>query len=139
MIKVKLLTKTARMPERAHASDSGWDCFVDTEVRIKPGGWARVDFGFALEIPPGYEVQLRPRSSTMLVRGLHVVFGTIDQGYRGPMSAVVANIGEHATTVKVGERIAQIVVAKLAPSELVQVEELAPSERGDQGWGSSGR
>ncbi len=138
-VKVKLLHHAARMPERKYDSDSGWDCFNCESVRIGPNAVAVVRLGFAVEAPPGYEIQLRPRSSSLLQRGLHVAFGTVDNGYRAEVCAAVYNTLEETQSLYLHERIAQMVIAPLPQVELVCVTELTESDRGAGGWGSTGQ
>jgi dUTP pyrophosphatase len=113
---------------------------VDTEVTLMPGARALIPTGFALEVPAGWEVQIRPRSGLALRYGVTLLNspGTIDSDYRGPVGVILANLGTQPFTVKRGDRIAQMIVAPVARATFSEVETLAQSERGDGGFGSTG-
>ena len=106
--------------------------------RGNPVGRIRVQTGLYLEIPHGYEGQVRPRSS-LSAKGIVVAFGTIDSDYRGEISVVLYNLSGEDFRIKAGDRIAQLVIAPVMQVNLVQVEELSSTERGEAGWGSTGR
>jgi dUTP pyrophosphatase len=139
-LKVLRLHPNARLPVRATEGASGLDlyaCLPDGPVALTIDP-VRVPTGVALEIPPGYDVQVRPRSGLSL-RGVGVSLGTIDSDYRGEVLVTMWVFGsqpEHI--VRHGDRIAQLVVSRLAELPVVEVEALAPSARGDRGHGSTG-
>ena len=130
----------ARLPERATEGASGLDlyaCLPEGGLVLGPDP-VRVPTGVALEIPPGYDVQVRPRSGLSL-QGVGVAFGTIDSDYRGEVLVTMWAFGSRAEhRVGHGDRIAQLVITALAELPLVEVEELAPSGRGARGHGSTG-
>ena len=105
---------------------------------LSPGVAQGVPTGIAIELPPGYEAQVRPRSGMALKHSLTVNFGTIDPGYRGEIRVIMFNLGRADYKIEAGDRIAQLVVAKY---EAIHWEEgdLGESERGSGGFGSSGR
>ena len=140
-LKVKLLTPTAKLPTKAYPSDSGFDLYADlpAEWPIRPGERVRIPTGVAFEPPVGHEIQLRPRSSSLFVRGLHVALGTNDNGFRGESCAVIVNLADWTELIRPGEKLCQVVVCPIPQIELVQVEVLGPGDRGEAGWGSSGR
>jgi dUTP pyrophosphatase len=107
-------------------------------VILTPGVAEAVPTGIAIELPPGYEAQVRPRSGLALKHSLTVNFGTIDPGYRGEIRVIMFNIGTGNYTIEKGDRIAQLVVAKYESIEWEEGE-LGDSERGSGGFGSSGR
>lgn len=137
-IKIKLLCAAAKLPTKAYTTDSGWDCYTSETISIPPGRTRKVPLGIAVELPPGYELQGRPRSSSLANKGLHVAFGTVDNGYRGEMCAVVLNTNDHTILLPVGERILQLVPQAVVDSCLTEVDKLSASDRGENGWGSSG-
>lgn len=142
-VKVFLLPG-GRMPTRAHETDAGWDLYAREPAWLPPaGGRALVPTGIRMEIPVGYEVQLRPRSGLALKHGISIVNApaTIDSGYIGELGVVLLNTDPlYPFRVEPGDRIAQLVVAKLSDAVLVPAEgEPAPSSRGDGGFGSTGR
>ena len=112
----------------------------DAPVQIAPGERALLPTGFALEIPPGHEGQVRPRSGLALKRGLTVLNapGTIDADYRGEVMVLLINLGSEPQEIRRGDRIAQLVIQPVARAEVEQVDELAPAERGAGGFGSTG-
>jgi dUTP pyrophosphatase len=109
-------------------------------VELLPGARALIPTGFALEIPVGYEAQVRPRSGLALKHGVTLLNspGTIDADYRGELMVIMINHGSEPFFVRRGDRIAQLVIAPVAQVEIVAVEELASTARGQGGFGSTG-
>jgi dUTP pyrophosphatase len=109
-------------------------------LRLKPGARALVPTGLVLQLPPGFEAQVRPRSGLALRLGLTVLNspGTIDCDYRGEVQVLLANLGSKAVTIARGERIAQMVVQRVERAELVEIGEVAQTVRGAGGFGSTG-
>ena len=114
-------------------------CAVE-DATLEPGVPRMVPTGLTVEIPPGYEAQVRPRSGLALKHAIAMpnAPGTIDPGYRGELRVILLNLGREAYTVRAGDRIAQMVVARYESVEWVE-ESLADSARGTGGFGSSGR
>ncbi len=116
---------------------------LDTQhpLTLAPGARALVPTGLVLELPAGYEAQVRPRSGLALNYGITVLNspGTIDSDYRGEVGVVLANLGHAPFEIRRGERIAQLVVLPVARAELVEVTELSSTKRGDGGFGSTGK
>ncbi len=108
---------------------------------LAPGGRALVPTGFSVEIPAGWEGQVRPRSGLAVQFGLTLLNspGTIDSDYRGEVRVLLINHGSEPFTVRRGERLAQLVVAPAPRVRFVEVEDLPPSPRGEGGFGSTGR
>ena len=131
------------LPRYQSAHAAGMDLVADIEVslEIAPMGRAAVPAGIAMEIPPGFEGQVRPRSGRALEEGLTLANspGTIDADYRGEIKVLLVNLGSARITIRPGERIAQLVIAPVARAELVEVAELEPSSRGGGGFGHTGR
>ena len=123
---------------RAHATDAGTDLFSLADVPLAPGETARIPINMAVGLVDGYFGLLTGRSSAA-ARGLLVHLGTVDQGYRGPLFVAVTNVSAEPQEVKRGERIAQLVVLPFTLPQFVEVEALDATERGERGWGSSGR
>jgi dUTP pyrophosphatase len=139
-LKVKLLRPGARLPTRATPGASGLDLYacLDEEIELGPDV-TLIPTGIAVEVPPGYEVQVRPRSG-LARRAVTVVFGTVDSDYRGEVFVNMHTIGTQSSyRIEDGDRIAQLVVARVEMLPTVEVEELADSQRGDGGFGSTGR
>jgi dUTP pyrophosphatase len=131
------------LPRYMTEGSAGLDLLADveTELVLAPMQRALVPTGLALAIPPGYEAQVRPRSGLALRHGLTMPNspGTIDADYRGEVSVILLNLGDAPFTIRRGDRIAQLVVAPVARAELVLVEALPPTGRGEGGFGSTGR
>jgi len=110
-------------------------------IVLAPGARALLPSGFRMEIPSGWEVQVRPRSGLALKHGVTVLNGpgTIDSDYRGPVGVLLINLGSKPFVVNHGDRIAQLVVAPVAQARMERVETLGATERGDGGFGSTGR
>src|SRR5215813_7221654 len=139
-IRIKKLHTEAILPSYAHGpdEDAGLDLRALERIVLSPGVAQAVPTGLAIELPPGYEAQVRPRSGLGLKHSLTVNFGTIDPGYRGEIRVVMFNLGRSDYTVEKGDRIAQLVVNRY---EAIEWEEgdLGDSARGAGGFGSSGR
>ncbi len=114
---------------------------LDQPLELGPGDRAAVPTGLAVEIPPGFEVQVRPRSGLALKHGVTVANapGTIDADYRGEVKVILVNLGAAPFVVQRGERIAQLVVAAVVHADVIEVEALSETERGEGGFGSTGR
>jgi dUTP diphosphatase len=114
---------------------------VSGELVLAPGERALVPTGFSLEIPPGYEVQVRPRSGLALRHGVTCLNspGTIDSDYRGEVGVILVNLGREPFVVRRGDRIAQLVMAPVVQAAFDAVPALAASVRGEGGFGSTGR
>jgi len=114
---------------------------ADTPLTLPPAGRAAVPTGFALEIPPGFEGQVRPRSGLALTHGLSVLNapGTIDEDFRGEVQVLLVNLGAEPVTIARGERVAQLVIAPVARVAPVEAEGLSETPRGSAGFGSTGR
>jgi dUTP diphosphatase len=112
----------------------------EAPVKLAPGARALIPTGFALELPQGYEAQVRPRSGLALKAGVTLLNspGTIDADYRGELMVIMINHGAEPFLVQRGDRIAQLVIAPVASVEIVAVEALAETERGQGGFGSTG-
>lgn len=110
-------------------------------LTIEPGGWKLVPLGFSLELPAGFEGQIRPRSGLALKHGVTVLNapGTIDSDYRGEVGVVLANFGRQDFTVRHGDRIAQFVIASAVTASFAVTESVNDSARGTGGFGSTGR
>jgi dUTP pyrophosphatase len=146
-VEVQQLSHGAGLPLPAHqtAHAAGMDLLAavpeSAPVIIEPGKYAMVPTALSIALPPGYEAQVRPRSGLAAKHGITVLNspGTIDADYRGEIAVLLINHGSTAFAIKRGERIAQMVVAKVEQAELVMVQTLGETERGSGGFGSTGR
>ena len=141
-IRLKKLSPDAMLPEYAHGpnEDAGMDLRSIAATVLKPGVPQAVPTGISIELPAGYEAQVRPRSGLALKHAITLPNSpaTIDPGYRGEIRVILLNLGPAAYTVAVGDRVAQMIVARYEAIEWVEGD-LADSRRGAGGFGSSGR
>jgi dUTP pyrophosphatase len=139
-LKVKKIHPDAVVPKFAKEGDAGMDLYAVEDCSIYEGGRALIQCGICIELEPGFEAQVRSRSGLALKSGVSVMNspGTIDEGYRGEVCVILVNHGHNGYSVKAGDRVAQLVIKRCEPVEVVEVEELSDSSRGDTGFGSSG-
>ncbi|MGI0534970.1 dUTP diphosphatase [Bacillus pfraonensis] len=155
-VKIKRLNESVEIPKYAREFDAGFDLVAAEDVIINPGETKVIPTGLAFEIPPGYELQVRPRSGISRKTFLRVVLGTVDSGFRGEVGVIVSNTSylgnsitlgindEHGICasvkyeIKKGDRIAQGVIAPVETAHFVEVDKLSESERGKGGFGSTG-
>lgn len=130
------------MPRYARPGDAALDLVAREDLSLPPGKRAAVPTGVALALPPGYAGFVQPRSGRALHEGLGVANapGLIDSGYRGEIKVIVINLGTEASVlVKRGEKVAQLVVQRVEDVQLEVTDRLPPSDRGESGFGSTGR
>lgn len=141
-IRINRLRPEAQLPRYAHGpdEDAGLDLHATAAVLLEPGKPTLVPTGLAIELPPGYEAQIRPRSGLALRHAITLpnAPATIDPGYRGEIQVILLNLGREPYQIRAGDRIAQLVVARYERIEWVE-SDLAESGRGSGGFGSSGR
>jgi dUTP pyrophosphatase len=141
-LKLQRLRPDAVLPSYAHgpAEDAGMDLRAVETVTLLPGIPAAVPTGIAIELPSGFEAQIRPRSGLALKHAITLPNSpaTIDPGYRGEIRVILLNLGAAPYTIQAGDRIAQMVIATYVAAEWIE-EELSASTRGQGGFGSSGR
>jgi dUTP pyrophosphatase len=137
---VRRLDPTIPLPTYAREGDAGLDLQAAEATTLEPGGRALLSTGLAVAIPAGYAGFVLPRSGLALRHGLTLLNapGLIDAGYRGEIKVLLINHDRAPVTVARGERIAQLVLQPVERTELFEVQELPPSERGDGGFGSTG-
>jgi dUTP pyrophosphatase len=129
------------LPGYATPGAAGMDVVAAEDVTLAPGARHAVATGFAIAIPPGFEVQVRPRSGLALKTGITCLNtpGTIDEDYRGEVKVILANLGHEPFAVRRGERIAQLVPAPVLKAAFREVARLDDTDRGAGGFGSTGR
>lgn len=139
-LKVKKLNKFAQLPKYAHAGDAGMDLYSVEDKVIAPGETALIKTGIQIELPKDTEAQVRPRSGLALKNSITVLNtpGTIDEGYRGEVGVILINHSKVDFKVEIGMRIAQLVVKPVLRVNVVEVNELTTTERGEGGFGSTG-
>jgi dUTP pyrophosphatase len=142
IIKIRRIHEDAQLPQYAHGpeEDAGMDLRSVARVVLKPGEPYAVPTGLVIEVPAGYEAQIRPRSGLALKHAITVPNspGTIDPGYRGEVKVILLNLGRSDYEIHSGDRIAQMVIAHYEAVEFLETD-VAESRRGDGGFGSSGR
>jgi dUTP pyrophosphatase len=141
--KIRKLRADAIIPRYAHGpeEDAGMDLHAVDSVTLAPGETRLIPTGLAIELPPGFEAQVRPRSGLALKHSITLPNSpaTIDPGYRGEIRVILQNLGREAFEIHPGDRIAQMVIARYEAVEWVEDDDLSESLRGERGFGSSGR
>jgi len=139
-VKIIKLNAAAQVPCYSHADDAGLDLYAVQAQAIPPGQSALIPTGIAMELPPGTEAQVRPRSGLALKHSITVLNspGTIDAGYRGELGVILINHGQDVFQVVEGMKIAQMVIAPILRVEIAEVSTLSSTPRGQGGFGSTG-
>jgi dUTP pyrophosphatase len=144
-VRVRRLAQDLPLPHLSSPGSAGFDlpAALEASITLDPGQRRLIPTGLQLEIPPGWEAQVRPRSGLALRHGLTVLNspGTIDSDYRGEVGVILINLGQNTVTLERGERVAQLVFARVEKVEWEEVEDvegLSKSVRGAEGFGSSG-
>lgn len=142
-MQIKIINhSTNALPRYESAMAAGMDirCNISEPVTLQPMERRLMPTGLFIELPEGYEAQIRPRSGLALKRGLTVLNtpGTIDADYRGEIGIILINLSQEPQTIEPGERIAQMIIARYEQAELKEVEVLGETERGEGGFGHSG-
>jgi dUTP pyrophosphatase len=140
-LKVKKLKPNAVVPEYQTPGAAGLDLVATKDVYLDCGSRDVVPTGIAIEVPEGWEAQIRPRSGNAIKLGLTVLNtpGTVDADYRGEVGVILINLGPDAQVIKAGARIAQLVIARAPQAVVVEVEALSETQRGAGGFGSTGK
>lgn len=137
---VKKIDEYAILPNYAHKGDAGLDLYSIEEKVIEPGEAALIKTGITIQLPENTEAQVRPRSGLALKYGVTVLNtpGTVDEGYRGPISIIIINHGKNSFKVEKQMKIAQMVIKPTITVDVKEVDSLSDSDRGCKGFGSSG-
>ncbi|CAH8437936.1 unnamed protein product [Schistosoma turkestanicum] len=138
MLKYKKLSDQATTPSRGSLLAAGYDLYAAHEATIPPGGRGLIKTDIQIELPEGCYGRVAPRSGLALKQGIDVGAGVIDRDYRGNLGVVLFNFGEQDFQVKKNDRIAQLICERIYCPELIECESLAETERGVNGYGSSG-
>ncbi|MBO7611115.1 MAG: dUTP diphosphatase [Elusimicrobia bacterium] len=143
-MRVKIINKSNnQLPAYETASSAGMDlrAFTDADIVLKPFERKLIPTGLYIELPDGYEAQIRPRSGLSIKSGITVLNspGTIDADYRGEIKVILINLSDTDFTIKSGDRICQMVIAKHEKAEFIEVEEISETERGAGGFGHTGK
>ena len=140
-VRVKRLSPDAKIPTAAKAGDVAFDLYSIIDYELRPGERYAVPTGIAMDIPHGYEGQVRPRSGLALKEGISVLNtpGTIDSGYRGEVKTIIINHNDETFMITKGMRISQLAIRPVPEVEFIEVDELSDTERGESGFGSTGK
>ncbi len=138
VLKVKKLSAQAILPAYQHQGDAALDLYAAEDKILLPGKVENVSTGIALEIPVGMVGNIRDRSGLAAKHGLHTLAGVVDSNYRGEIFVVIINLGTEDYQIKVGDRIAQMLIQPIERVEIKEADNLADSDRGENRFGSSG-
>ena len=138
-INVKKLEPNAKIPTRANQSDAGWDLYSLVTRSISPSQRVTIRTGISLQIPEEYVGLIWPRSGMSVKNGIDVLAGVVDSGYRGEIKVCLLNTSREWMDIKEGDRIAQILFQEVPHFQLQEVDILQNSDRGEGGFGSSGK
>ncbi len=141
-VKIKMLDGCADLaPQKAHHDDAAYDLRSRVDMELPAGQSTLVPTGLFIELPVGYEAQVRPRSGLALKHNLTLTNtpGTVDAGYRGEVGVIMFNLGKEPFAIHRGDRIAQMVICELPDVDMITVDELSDSKRGAGGFGSTGK
>lgn len=140
-VKIKLMHPNAQVPQYQTAGAAGFDLHACESAVIHPGQWRSINLGVAFELPEGFELQIRPRSGLSFKTGYLAknTIGTLDSDFRNAASMLVMNVDAEPLFIDIGDRICQGVIARVPRAVFTVVEELAPTERGEKGFGSTGK
>ena len=140
LIKFKKLYEDVTLPNYAHKEDAGMDIYSNEETVIKSGSWGLVKTGFCMELPSGYEAQVRSKSGLALKSGIFVLNspGTVDENYRGEVGVILMNVSKEDYIISKNQKIAQMVINKVEHFETIEVKEVSETDRGEGGFGSTG-
>ena len=137
-LNIKKLSSSAIIPTRANSSDAGLDLYSDESVTLLPNSSTLVNTGIAMAIPEGFAGLIWDRSGMAVKNGVHRFAGVIDSGYRGPIKICLYNFSTSVVHIKRGHRIAQILIQSVPEFVIQEVDDLGSTERGDDGFGSTG-
>jgi len=141
-LKIKRISSLAKMPTYATEGAAGMDLYAANEkpITLMPLERHLIPLGFTMELPQGYEAQIRPRSGMAIKHGITLsnCVGTVDEDYRGEVCVGIINLSDKPYEVKAGDRIAQMVVAPVVRAEIIEADELLETQRGEGGFGSTG-
>ena len=142
ILKIKRLEHNKSVPEYKTEGAAGMDLYAANEepITLAPLERKLVPLGFTMELPAGYEAQIRPRSGMAIKRGITLsnCVGTVDQDYRGEVCVGLVNLSREDYTIQAGDRIAQMVIAPVTKAVIIEADELAETARGEGGFGSTG-
>lgn len=139
MINVQLLHPNAKVPTKANINDAGWDLYSTVQTVIPPKQRKTVNTGIAIQMPEHFAGLIWPRSGLSVKQGIDVLAGVVDSGYRGEIMVCLYNTSDEIVSIQTGDRIAQIIFQEVPRVTMEVHETLGSSQRGDNGFGSSGK
>ncbi|MCR4284847.1 MAG: dUTP diphosphatase [archaeon] len=137
-IKVKKLKENAVLPSYAHEGDAGMDVYSVENSIILPGKRKMISTGISIEIPSGYVALVWDKSGIAAKQGITILGGVIDAHYRGEYKIILFNTSDDNFEVRIGDKIAQVLIQKIESAEIEEVDELSETKRGEGGFGSTG-
>lgn len=137
-VRVKRLRKYAKLPEYAYRGDAGMDLFSAENYNLKPGERRIINTGIAMSFPRGYAALIWDKSGISSEHGISTMAGVIDSGYRGEIGVVLHNTSDEHYKIHRGDKVAQTLIQKVESCDIIEVEKLENSDRGEKGFGSSG-
>ncbi|MFA5060977.1 MAG: dUTP diphosphatase [Candidatus Pacearchaeota archaeon] len=137
-VKVKRLKENAILPSYAHEGDAAMDLYSTEDYVVRSGERQLVSTGIAMEFPKGYFASIRGKSGLASKKGIAILGGVIEYTYRGEYGVVVLNTGKEDFEIRVGDKVAQVVIAPVATAIIEEVTELSDTVRGEGAWGSTG-
>ncbi len=135
---IKKVDQNAKLPTYAHASDAGMDMYALERIEIAPLERVQIKTGIAFELALGYVALVWDKSGLSHKKGIKVLGGVLDAGYRGEILIGVVNLGSEKVVFEAGDKVAQVLIQKIEHVEIEEVEELSTADRGEQGFGSTG-
>jgi len=138
IFKIKKIHPKAKTPKYAFGGDAGMDLFSVEEFILKPGDIKAIKTGIIVELPPKTVGLIWDKSGLALKSGIKVMGGVIDESYRGEIGVIVTNLFKKDYSIKIGDKIAQLLIQKIERPEIVEVEDLSQTERSGKGFGSTG-
>ena len=138
-IRVKKLSDTATIPTRGSEVAAGWDLYASQELVVPARGKAIITTDIAIAVPVGFYGRVAPRSGIAWKKHTDIGAGVIDADYRGPVGVVMFNHSDEDLQIEVGDRVAQLVIEQISMAPLTEVDSLDDTERGEGGYGSTGR
>lgn len=136
---VKKLNETAKLPLYAHAGDAGLDFFTNEEYQLKPGERHLFSTGMQIAIPEGYVGLVWDKSGLAVKNGIKTMAGVIDSGYRGEIKILIINLSDQVFLIEKYAKIAQLIIQKKESLDIIEVQDLDTTQRGINGFGSSGK
>jgi len=138
VIKIKRLTESAKLPTYAKEGDAGMDFYADESLVLAPGDRRGISTGISKQIPTGYVGLIWDKSGVAFKGGLKTMGGVLDSGYRGEIKIILHNLSTESYSIEKGNKVAQMLIQAVEQRELVEVDSLEESDRGEGGFGSTG-